>query len=75
MYADLYIKTFYCFRCNTCKKTFKGAASLKNHYLTKFHLRRVNQVENNEFDILETVSEEEELDYDYSDSMIQEIYE
>lgn len=32
-------------------------------------------MENNDFDVLETVSEEEELDYDYSDSMIQETYE
>ncbi|KAH8409779.1 hypothetical protein KR222_007137 [Zaprionus bogoriensis] len=59
--------------CNTCRKTFKGAASLKNHYLTKFHQRRVNQPESDDFDARDTVSEEDDLDFDFSDSMIEEI--
>lgn len=46
---------------------------MKNHYLTKFHLRRVNQLENNDFDVLDAVSEEEEIDSDFRNSMIEEI--
>lgn len=46
---------------------------MKNHYLTKFHLRRVNQLDNNDFDVLDTVSEEEEIDFDFPNSMIEEI--
>lgn len=65
---------FVYFRCETCKKTFKGPTYLKNHYLTKFHLRRMTQIMRSDFQDDEmTEISDEDIDFDLPDSMIEEL--
>ncbi|XP_064550476.1 zinc finger protein 454-like [Drosophila montana] len=60
--------------CKTCNKSFKGAQYLRNHYLTKFHLRRVNQMVKDDFDESEmTTISDEDIDFDFADSIIEEL--
>ncbi|EDW68381.1 uncharacterized protein [Drosophila virilis] len=62
------------YSCKTCNKSFKGAQYLRNHYLTKFHLKRVNQMVKDDFDDTEMTSvSDEEIDFDFPDSIIEEI--
>ncbi|EDV98589.1 GH22313 [Drosophila grimshawi] len=61
-------------RCETCKKTFKGAIFLKNHYTTKFHQRRVNEMIKYDLETADiTTVTDGDVNFDFSDSIIEEI--
>ncbi|KAH8358770.1 hypothetical protein KR093_002276 [Drosophila rubida] len=63
------------YRCETCNKTFKGPTFLKNHYLTGRHRRRLQQAHENATasDGDAKVYSDDEIDFDFADSIIEEV--
>ncbi|XP_034486514.1 zinc finger protein 184-like [Drosophila innubila] len=62
--------------CATCNKTFKEVGSLRKHYSTQFHQKRFSRLIKDDCDLnsLEIkVLDDEDIDFNFSDSIIEEV--